>query len=162
MEPGCETFPWIRALRQTDRLLHDDICQQFRSDGRFREVELGSTLITQRLWAQPNWLIVLGYSFYAAHRTELLGTMLEGPVATLASLSDGTYPAARPVYVYAQRSHLDWNPAARTLAYQLSDESVMGLRALLGRQGLVPLDDAPRRMPTARPSLPPALESLPP
>jgi phosphate transport system substrate-binding protein len=162
MEPGCETYPWIRGLRLSDRPRYDDVCHQLRSDGRYREVELSSTLITQRLWAEPNWLIVLGYSYYTAHRTELLGTMLEGPAPTLASLADGTYPAARPVYVYAQRNHLDWNFAARTLAYHLSDESALGPHGYLGRAGLVPLDEVPRRMPPARPALPPALESLQP
>lgn len=155
MEPGCETYPWIRSLRQTDRLHYDDICHQLRSDGRYREVEPSSTLITQQLWAQPNWLVVLGYSFYAAHRSELLGTMLDGPVPTLASLSDGTYLAARPVYVYAQRSHLDWNYGARSLADQLA-----GPQESLRSSGLVPLEDIPPYRQTTRPPIPPALESL--
>ena len=78
MEPGCETYPWIRALKQTDRPRYDDVCHQLRSDGRYREVELSNTLVTQQLWAEPNWLVVLGYSYYAGYRTELLGTMLDG------------------------------------------------------------------------------------
>ncbi len=162
MEPGCETYPWIRSLRTTNRPRYNDVCHQLRGDGRYREVELSSTLITQQLWAEPNWLVVLGYSFYASHRTELLGTMLEGPAPTLATLSDGTYPAARPVYVYAQRSHLDWNAAARMLAYHLSDHSALGPYGYLQRHGLVPLEETPRRTPIVRPSLPPTLESLQP
>jgi phosphate transport system substrate-binding protein len=162
MEQGCETYPWIRTLRGSDRPRYYDICHQLRGDGRYREVELSNTLITQRLWAEPNWLVVLGYSYYTMHRTELLGTMLEGPAPTLATLTDGTYPAARPVYVYAQREHLDWNPAARSLANHLSDESAMGPHGYLSPYGLVPLVEVPSRRPIVRPTLPPTLESLQP
>lgn len=161
MERGCEAVPSIRSLRQTDLKLYNDVCHQLRSDGRYREVELSETLIAQQLRAQASALLVLGYSQYAAHRTEL-SSMLEGPAPTLAALSDGTYQAARPVYVYAQRSHLDWNPAARLLAYQLTEESAVGPQGYLLRHGLVPLDEVPRRTQEVRPSLPPTLESLQP
>ncbi len=77
--------------------------------------------MTQKLWAEPNWLVVLDYSDYAPHRHDLLGTKLEGPAPTLATLTDGTYPAARPVYVYGQRRQLDANTGARMLAYSLNN-----------------------------------------
>ena len=70
--------------------------------------------------------------------------MLEGPAPTLATLTDGTYPAARPVYVYAQRSQLDWNPAARMLANELTDICRRS-DGYLPRHGLVPLDEIARR-----------------
>jgi phosphate transport system substrate-binding protein len=161
MEAGCDTFPWIRKLR-SDRPRYEDICHELRTDGRFREVELTGTLITQRLWAEPNWLIVLDYSYYAAHRSELMSTLLTGPAPTLGSLTDGTYAAARPVYVYAQRRQLDENPAARRLAQHLSDQSAMGPQEYLVRVGLVPPDERPRRIPAQRPQLPPPLETLQP
>jgi phosphate transport system substrate-binding protein len=161
MEPGCETFPWIRSLRQTDRARYNDICHELRTDGRYREIELTNTLVTQRLWAEPTWVVVLGYRYYADYRTQLR-TILEGPVPTLATLTDGTYPAARPVYVYAQRSHLDWNRAARLLAQELTLSYSVGVRGYLPAHGLVPLDDLPDRRPRFREALPPPLESLQP
>ena len=154
MEPGCETYRWIRALKQTNRQRYDDVCHQLRNDERLHEVELVSTTITQQLWAEPNWLVVLGFQYFEQNRTKLLGTMLEGPVPTLASLSDGTYPAARPVYLYAQRLRIGMNPANRSLTYGLTD-------GLGSRFGLV-RPDAPPRQETWPPSIPPALESLQP
>ena len=113
--------PWIRALRGRDRPRYEDICHQLRGDGRYREVELSHTLMTQKLWAEPNWLVVLDYSDYAPHRHDLFGTKLEGPAPTLATLTDGTYAAARPVYVYGQRRQLDANTGARMLAFSLNN-----------------------------------------
>jgi hypothetical protein len=126
-----------------------------RDDERLHEVELVSTTITQQLWAEPNWLVVLAFSYYEQNRTKLLGTMLEGPVPTLASLSDGTYPAARPVYVYAQRLRIAANYANRSLAYALTDGYFLG-----SRSGLVRVDGSSDK--ESKPSIPPALESLQP
>jgi ABC-type phosphate transport system substrate-binding protein len=153
MEPGCDTYSWIRALKQTDRKRYDDVCHQLRNDERLHEVELVSTTITQQLWAEPNWLVVLAFNYYEQNRTKLLGTMLDGPVPTLATLSDGTYSAARPVYVYAQRSRIFANSANRTVAWGLTDPYVIA-----GRHGLVRVDGSSSQ--EAWPSLPPALESL--
>lgn len=139
-QPGCQAH-----LRTGQQALYYDVCLNLRSDDHFREVDLDNEFVTKVIAAEPNRLVVLDYSFYAAHRSELRDTMLEGPAPTLASLSDGTYPAARPVYVYAQKSHLDWNPAARTLAHELTNEDAVGPQGYLLRLGLVPLDDVERR-----------------
>jgi phosphate transport system substrate-binding protein len=143
MEAGCDTHPWIRALRGSDRPRYEGICHQLRSDGRYREVELSHTLLTQKLWAEPNWLVVLDYSDYAPHRHELSGTKLDGPAPTLATLTDGTYPAARPVYVYGQRRQLDANTGARMLALSLNNLYDSPWPQPL--PGLVPLDEVERR-----------------
>jgi phosphate transport system substrate-binding protein len=161
MERGCESFGWIRELKQTNRRRFEDICHQLRSDERLHEAESRSVLITQQLWAEPNWLIVLDYSFYASRRADLLGTMLEGPTPTLATLADGTYPAARPVYVYAKRSRIMSNPFIRTLSYALTDSMSFGSRGNMMRHGLVPVDEEPSRS-QGIPSLPPALKSVKP
>jgi hypothetical protein len=155
MEPGCDTYGWVRVLKQTNRQRYDDVCHQLRSDERLHEVELVNTTITQQLWAEPNWLVVLAFKDYEQNRTKLLGTMLAGPVATLASLSDGTYPAARPVYVYGQRLRIAANYAYRPLTYALTDGYTVG-----SRHGLVRVDGSSDNEP--KPSIPPALESLQP
>jgi ABC-type phosphate transport system substrate-binding protein len=155
MEAGCDTYRWIRALKQTNAQRYDEICHQLRNDERLHEVELVSTTITQQLWAEPNWLVVLAFSDYDQNRTKLLGTMLEGPVPTLASLIDGTYPAARPVYVYAQRLRITSFGANRSLAYALTDGYWLG-----PRYGLVRVDGSSDQQ-TSQP-IPPALESLQP
>jgi phosphate transport system substrate-binding protein len=143
MEPGCETYPWIRNLKALDRRRYDDICHQLRGDGRLREVALSNTLVTQQLWAQPNWLVILDYSYYAAYRREL-SSMLEGPAPTSATLTDGTYPAARPVYVYGRSSRLYWPAGTRGFAYELTSPYTVGPQGPLARRGLVPLDDLER------------------
>lgn len=144
VEAGCQAY-FRGWSHQPDPRGYEDVCHRLRSDDHLRDVDLSDTLVTQMLSAEPNRLVVLDYAFYAAHRSELRATLLEGPAPTPASLADGTYPAARPVYVYAQKSHLDWNPAARRLAFELTNEDAVGPQGYLRRLGLVPLDDHERR-----------------
>jgi phosphate transport system substrate-binding protein len=161
MEPGCATFRWIRELKQSNPRRFEDICHQLRSDERLHEVELRNLLITQQLWAEPNWLVVLDYSFYASRREYLLGTMLEGPTPTLATLTDGTYSAARPVYVYAKRARIAPSPVNRSLVYELSAFGFSSKGSMM-RNGLVPVDEAPRPNQTDPLLPPPALKSVKP
>jgi phosphate transport system substrate-binding protein len=135
MEPGCDTYPWIRALKVTDRPRYEDICHRLRSDDHYRELSL--TFLESRLRRDPYGIVILGYPLYMKNRELLPGTMLDGPVPSLASLANGTYPAARPVYVYAQREHLNWNHAAHRIADELTSEEAVGREGYLLRLGLV-------------------------
>jgi phosphate transport system substrate-binding protein len=143
--PGCESFPWIRALKTTDRPRYDDICGRLRTD-RYRTADL--RFLRYQMLGGSSPLVALDYQTYVAKsegrepsmREALPGRVLDGPAPTLATMTDGTYSAARPVYVYAQRSHLDWNRAARRLADDLTDPDAVGPEGYLVRLGLVPLD----------------------
>ena len=153
VEPGCETFPWIRSLKSTDRPRYDDICRRLRTDDRYRTFDLHFLRYQMLGGASP--IVALDYQTYVAKpegrdpsiREQLPGTVLDGPAPTLATMTDGTYPAARPVYVYAQRSHLDWNRAARKLADDLTDPAAVGPEGYLVRLGLVPLAARESRQP---------------
>jgi len=152
VEPGCETFPWIRGLKSTDRPRYDDICRRLRTDDRYRSVDL--RFLRYQMQARAP-IVAFDYQTYVAKaegrdpslREQLPATMLDGPEPTLATMTDGTYPAARPVYVYAQRSHLDWNKAARKLADDLTDPAAVGPEGYLVRLGLVPLTARESRQP---------------
>jgi phosphate transport system substrate-binding protein len=160
MQAGCETYPAIRDLKHAHRARYEEACHQLRTDGHYREVPVSNTLVTQQLWAEPNWLVLLGYSYYDMYRRQLLGTMLAGAEPTPASLEDGTYSAARPVYAYVPGDRLYGNPVMRKLTFVLSGGWALGSNGYPQRSGLVQLDDARPWRPYARPPVPLTLESL--
>jgi len=159
IEPGCNLYEVTRQLKYTDPRVYEEACRQLRTDGAYREVPLSNTLITQQLWADPNQLLVLGYSFYDAHLEELR-SMLEGPAPTPATLEDGTYPASRPVYAYASSKGAR-HPVGMWLAVEFTDDYAVGPRGYLQRLGFVPRDEPDRSAERPWPRLPPKLESLP-
>jgi phosphate transport system substrate-binding protein len=158
MEPGCETFPWIRSLKNTDRPRYNDICRGLRTDNRYRAFDLRFLQYRMQAERESSLVVALDYQTYAVKpeglaptiRDALPATALDGPAPTLATMADGTYSAARPVYAYAQRSHLDWNRAARKLADDLTDQDAVGPDGYLVRLGLVPLDTRESQRPRVK------------
>jgi phosphate transport system substrate-binding protein len=126
---GCDTFSWIRALKDVDPRRHDEICHTLRTDGAYREVpawlvEVAQTQeeeeeelyprrrnvrqearwmavsIIKELRASPDSLAVLDYDSYKAHRAELVGSVLGGVEPTWSAMTDGAYVPVVPVYIY--------------------------------------------------------------
>lgn len=100
LEPACDR---IRALQTGDRAADQQNCHTLRDDGVYKEATWDNTFVGQRLWADPNIVAVIDYSFYSANSADLLGSMLTGPAPTANTIMDGTYPAARTVYFYVNK-----------------------------------------------------------
>ena len=47
MEPGCDTYRWLRELKQTNRQRYDDVCHQLRSDERAKRCAPGQVQHTR-------------------------------------------------------------------------------------------------------------------
>ena len=140
LEAGCDTYDWIKALKDVDRKRYDRICHTLREDGAYVEVvEATDTLVTQRLWAEPNTLAVLDYAFYRRHRSNLLGSLIEQADPTFESISAGTYPASRPLYLYVNAvSARRRAGVARFLEPALNEYAL----SRLARKGVIALDEA--------------------
>lgn len=119
LEPGCNSHEHLKELESSDPESHTDLCHSLRADGRYWEVEQTASLIPQHLWAEPDALVLVDYNFYEANRAELGGSAMGGPAPTLASFADGTYPLARPVYLYANMSRIERVAAAQLILREL-------------------------------------------
>ncbi|MBM0106827.1 hypothetical protein JM946_19000 [Steroidobacter sp. S1-65] len=97
LEPACER---IRALQTGDSTAYRENCHTLRDDGVYKEAAWDITFVGQRLWADPNIVAVIDYSFYSANSADLLGSMLNGPAPTPSTIMDGSYPGARTLYLY--------------------------------------------------------------
>jgi phosphate transport system substrate-binding protein len=113
LEAGCDSYSWIAALKDADRAQYDDICHSPRQDGLYLEVRQNGLLVEQRIWSEPNAVVVLEYNFYDNNRSSLIGNLLGGVEPTRESIFNGTYPGAKPLYFIADR-----NPGVRFWAMQ--------------------------------------------
>lgn len=103
LEPACER---IRALQTSDPTAIRENCHTLRDDGVYKEAAWDNTFVGQRLWADPNIVAVLDYSFYSANSADLLGSMLIGPAPSSSTIMDGSYPGARTLYLYVSRPRI--------------------------------------------------------
>lgn len=105
LEAGCDTFPWIAALRDTDETRHTEICRTLRDDRGYLEMTEGFAF-TQRLETYPAVLGVLSYGYYATNRDKLVGGRLSGVEPTLEAIRSGAYPGARTLYLYLKKADM--------------------------------------------------------
>lgn len=138
LEAGCDTYAWIRELKSTDEKRYQRICHTLREDGVYVDAEQTSTLITQRLWAEPNALAVLDYSFYERNKDHLIGNLLEGADPTLESIAAGAYPGSRTLYIYINKVRVSRIPRFSAALVEYLGERGIG-------PGLIPLDEEERR-----------------
>ena len=107
MIPACEASnPRAKALLDSDKDAFDNLCTRMRDDGAYVDKGENDNLIVQNLSTNPNAVGIFGYSYLEENSGTLRGIPLDGVVPTAGTIADGTYPGARPLYIYVKKAHL--------------------------------------------------------
>ncbi|MFN3516363.1 MAG: substrate-binding domain-containing protein [Novosphingobium sp.] len=104
---GCDANPEMKALKDSDKEKHEQICTEVRNDGAYVDAGENDNLIVQKLEANPKAVGVFGFSYLEENTDKLVGLPINGVMPTYASISDFSYPGARPLYIYVKVAHLD-------------------------------------------------------
>jgi phosphate transport system substrate-binding protein len=107
MEPGCLENPQMQALKQTDEDRVDEICTDVRTDGIYVETGENDNLIIQKLISNPGSIGIFGYGYLEKNLDKIRGVRVNGVDPTYDSISSGSYPGARPLYIYVKKRHVD-------------------------------------------------------
>lgn len=110
---GCESDPAMKELKKSDEAKHKKICTQIREDGAYVDAGENDNLIVQKLDKNPNALGVFGFSYLDANRDTLKDVPLNGIEAKYDTVASGTYPGARPLYIYVKKAHLQAVPGLK-------------------------------------------------
>jgi phosphate transport system substrate-binding protein len=103
---GCESDPAMKALKETDKEAHKKNCETVRTDGAYVEQGENDNLIVQKIASNPNAVGIFGFSFLEENMNKLEGLKMGGVAPTYATISDFSYPGARPLYMYVKADHL--------------------------------------------------------
>lgn len=135
MEKGCDSFPQMKALKDSDPDRHKDLCTKIREDGAFIEAGENDNLLIQKVAAAPGTVAVLGYSFLEENAGAVRGIPLGGVMPNATTIADLSYPGARQIYIYAKGEHLRVVPGMGAFLREYGQ----GLRpgAYLTRRGLI-------------------------
>ena len=137
---GCDANPEMKALKDSNKDLHDKVCGEVRSDGAYVDSGENDNLIVQKLEANPKAIGIFGYSYLEENADKLVGLTMNGIAPTYATISDFTYPGARPLYIYVKAAHLD---AIKGLKEYVAEwAKSWGKDGLLAKQGMVVAPDA--------------------
>jgi phosphate transport system substrate-binding protein len=142
MEGGCKSYPWIAAVKDKDEAKYKSICHTIREDGRFIEAGENDNLIVQKLKANPNAIGIFGYSFLEENEDTVQGSTVDGQAPTFESISAGTYPVSRPLYIYVKKAHAASIAGLREFVVEFTSARAMGAEGYLADRGLIPLPAA--------------------
>jgi len=139
MEGGCKKYPWIKALKKTDKNSYKTICHSVREDHVYIEAGENDNLIIQKLAANPKAMGIFGFSFLDQNADKIQGSFIDGTAPSFEAIADGSYPVSRPLYFYVKNSHVDKVPGISEYLSEFTSESSMGEEGYLTDKGLIPL-----------------------
>ena len=137
---GCDADAAMKALKDSNKDQHDKVCSEVRSDGAYVDSGENDNLIVQKLEANPKAVGIFGYSYLEENADKLVGLTMNGITPSYATISDFTYPGARPLYIYVKAAHLDAIKGLREFVAEWAKS--WSKDGLLAKQGMVVAPDA--------------------
>jgi phosphate transport system substrate-binding protein len=140
MESGCKTDAATKALKDSDEDKYKAICTEVRTDGAFKEQGENDNLIVQKLSSNPNMVGIFGYSYMEENASKVHGITMNGVNPTIATISDGSYPGARKMFIYVKKAHVDKIPGIKDFVLEFLKGGVVG--GYLTKLGMIASSDA--------------------
>ena len=135
MTPPCEAK--LAALKKSDEAKFKAICTGVRTDGAYIEAGENDNLLVQKLAANPGTVGIFGYSYLEENLNKVKGLSINGVQPTYQSISNFSYPGARPLYIYVKNAHVKAIPAIRAFVAEMTKESAIGPNGYMRSGGLV-------------------------
>jgi phosphate transport system substrate-binding protein len=141
LQAGCDSYPGIVAIRDSDPGGYEDICGNLRGDGSYvQSTNSAGWAYFDELATNPTALGILRLNDPSRALNNLLLTPVDSAEPTQAAVAAGTYPVAETLYLYANKSRLLGNQAFNSIV-----RSSLAPRFLQqDTWAFVPLDSAER------------------
>ena len=144
MEGGCDSFDWVKALKDSDKNAHKALCHTIREDGGYVEAGENDNLIVQKLEANPDAFGIFGYSFLEQNSDLVQGAIIDGVEPEFEEIAEGNYPIARSLYFYVKRAHVGQVPGLVEFLEEFTSDDAWGEEGYLTDKGLIPLGEEDR------------------
>ncbi len=139
MEDGCNSFPWIKQMKKTDKNQYKSVCHSIREDHTYIEAGENDNLIIQKLDANVKALGIFGFSFLDQNLDKVQGSLIDNVEPTFEVISDGSYPISRPLYFYVKNAHVNKVPGIMEFLQEFTSNGAMGEYGYLADRGLIPM-----------------------
>jgi phosphate transport system substrate-binding protein len=144
MEAGCSSFDWVKALKASDEKKFKEICHTLREDGAFIEAGENDNLIVQKLDANPTAFGIFGFSFLDQNAEKIQASSVGGSLPTFETISAGSYPISRPLFVYVKKEHIGVIPGISKYLAEFTSPKAWGPEGYLAGKGLIPMSETER------------------
>jgi phosphate transport system substrate-binding protein len=136
---GCDTDPAMKALKDSDKDQHEQVCTEVRADGAYVDQGEQDNLIVQKIEGNPKAVGIFGFSYLEENAQKLQDLPMNGVAATYDNISNFSYPGSRPMYVYVKKAHVGVIPGLAE--YLATWTNSWGKDGALARIGFVAAPD---------------------
>lgn len=113
LKAGCRTNGRLGGAALSEPERFDSVCTELRTDGAYVEQGEHDDRTVAKLPANPEALAIFGYSYFEENADKIKAMPVDGIEPTYETIASGRYPAARPLYLYVKKAHLDMVPGLR-------------------------------------------------
>ena len=142
LEKGGEKDPTLAALKKSDEDGFKAKTHTIRSDGAWIDSGENDNAIVQTLEKTPHSLGVFGYSFLENNLDKVKGAKIEGVAPTFETISNGSYPLSRSLFIYVKKANVGVTPGLREFLDGFTSDAATGKGGYLQSRGLIPLPEA--------------------
>jgi phosphate transport system substrate-binding protein len=144
MDPGAETFPMLKEIKEDDAGLFSEIAHAIREDGAWVDAGENDGAIVQRLTKNPEALGIFGFSFLIQNEDRIRGARIAGVAPNFREIASQEYEISRSLYFYLKKAHLGVVAGLGDFVKAFTDERAWGDEGYLIDKGLIPLPSAQR------------------
>ena len=144
MQGGAKTFPWLKALKSSDKKKFKAIAHTVREDGAYIEAGENDNLIVQKLEADHTSMGIFGFSYLDQNSDKIKGAFVDGVQPSFENIASGKYPLSRPLFFYVKKQHAGVIPGIRGYLSEFTGEKAWGEDGYLSERGLIPMPKAER------------------
>lgn len=142
LEKGGEELPALAALKKSDEAGFKAKTHTIRSDGAWVDAGENDNAIVQTLEKTPHSIGVFGYSFLENNMDKVKAAKVEGIAPTFETISNGSYPLSRSLYIYVKKANIGVTPGLREFVEAFVSDGATGKGGYLQERGLIPLPAA--------------------
>ncbi|OYW47039.1 MAG: phosphate ABC transporter substrate-binding protein [Sphingomonadales bacterium 32-68-7] len=139
LHKGCASRSTFAALAESEPARYTEICGTLRSDSAYIDQGEQDEVIVRKVAGNEHALAIFGFSYVADYADRVKPLRVDGVEPTVETITNGTYPLARPLYIYVKKAHLASIPGLKPYLDQWVRS--WGQGGALARIGLVPSHD---------------------
>jgi len=142
IEAGALKFPVAAALKASNEPQFKVKVHPLREDGAWIDSGENDNAIIGTLTKTPGAMGVFGYSFLEENVDKVKGASVNGVRPTAKSITDGTYPLSRSLYIYVKKSMVGVTPGLKEFVSEYVSDAATGRGGYLQGRGLIILPPA--------------------
>lgn len=116
-------------------------CKEIRKDGRYIDAGENDNLIVKKIKNNPSSIGIFGYSYFINNKDSLRASKIQDIEPSHDTIYEGTYPLARPLYIYVKKQHFSIKPNIKLFIQELISDKAIGKDGYLVKRGLISLHD---------------------